>query len=395
MTSSQSERQGTTNRIEQVATIAALALLVVGCFVVLRPFVSAVLWAGIVCYCTWPLYLWLEKVLRGRRRLAAGIMVLLMALVLVVPFAIVGAKLAGNLSHSIALITDAVRRGLPPAPAWLADLPVVGAMAVERWDTLATEPERTARFLKDMLAGSQAWLLQRGLDLGQGVLQLSLSVLISYFFYRDGEMVAAKVSESVRRLAGDRTHRLVTVVGRTIRGVVYGVLGTALGQGIMAGIGFWIAGVPSPLLLGLLVFFLSVVPVGPPLIWIPATIWLYYQDGLGWAVFMVLWGLVGVSGIDNLLRPWLISRGTQQPFVLTLLGVMGGVFAFGFIGFFLGPTLLAVGYSLVNDWIVRSAEDPGEGGVPEPASAAATPRSTALSAASPAETPPPEKTAPL
>ena len=353
-----SERSRAIGRIDQVATIAALGLVVVGCFVVLRPFISALLWAAIVCYSTWPLYAWLSRLLRGRHGLAAAIMVALTALVMVVPFALVGAKLADNRAQITVLVGDLLHKGLPPPPLWLGRVPVAGTMLAERWTALTADPEQTATTLKELLAGSQAWLLRRGLDVTQGVLQLSLSVLISFFFYRDGETVVHKISESARRLAGDHTQRLIVLVGRTIRGVVYGVLGTALAQGIMAGIGFQIAGVPSAMLLGVLVFFLSVVPFGPPLVWVPATIWLYFHAGMGWAVFMTIWGLLPVSGIDNLLRPYLISRGTQQPFILTLLGVLGGVLAFGFIGFFIGPTLLAVGYSLASDWSGRRS-DPG------------------------------------
>ncbi len=362
MESLRSERSRAISRIDQIATLTALALVVIGCFVVLRPFVSALLWAGIVCYSTWPLYAWLTRILRGRRQVAAGIMVAISAMVLVVPFAVVGARLAGNRSQIVATTAEMLQTGLPPAPLWLQQIPVVGVMLAERWTALAEDPERTSTYLKELLTGSHSWLLRRGLDVTQGVLQLSLSVLISFFFYRDGETVIHKLSESARRLAGDQTQRLISLVGRTVRGVVYGVLGTALAQGILAGIGFKIAGMPSPLLLGLLVFFLSVVPVGPPLVWVPATLWLYFHAGLGWAVFMVVWGVLGISGIDNLLRPYLISRETQQPFVLMLLGVLGGVLAFGFIGFFIGPTLLAVGYSLVNDWSSRSRDRHGDHG---------------------------------
>ena len=340
--------------------MAALALLVIGCFVVLRPFISALLWAAIVCTSTWPLYTRLTRILRGRCQVAAGIMVVITAFVLVVPFAVVGAKLASNRSQIMPIITEVLQNGLPPPPAWLHRLPVVGGIFVERWTVLAADPDRVATYLKEFLGGSRTWLLRRGLDLTQGVFQLSLSVLISFFFYRDGETVVRKISESARRLAGDQAQRLIALTGRTIRGVVYGVLGTALAQGIMAGIGFQIAGVPSSLLLGLLVFFLSVVPFGPPLVWVPATIWLYFHGGLGWAIFMALWGILPVSGIDNLLRPYLISRETHQPFVLMLLGVLGGVLAFGFIGFFIGPTLLAVGYSLVGDWSGRTRDAGGD-----------------------------------
>ena len=123
----------------------------------------------------------------------------------------------------------------------------------------------------------------------------------------------------------------------------------ALAQGVVAGIGFLIAGVPGATLLGFATFFLSVVPVGPPMIWIPVTLWLFVQGSTGWAVFMALWGLLVISMVDNVLKPMIISHGSHLPFMLVLLGVLGGAAAFGFVGIFLGPTLLAVGYRMVNE----------------------------------------------
>ncbi len=369
-------------RLEQVVTMAALGLLIIGCFVVLRPFITALLWAAIMCYCTWPLYIRIGLLLGHRPRLAAILMTVLVCLVMVVPFAIVGMSLASNLAPIVKAITEVIRDGLPPPLPWLPDVPVVGDLLTRRWQALLDDPDQTAVFLREAAATSQAWLLKRGVDIGHGVLQLSLSVLISYFFYRDGKAVVGTLTQTVRRLAGDRTKHLVEVVGRTVRGVVYGVLGTALGQGAMAAVGFWIAGVPSPLLLGLVTFFMSVVPVGPPMVWIPAAIWLYLTQDFGWAVFMVAWGVLGISGVDNVLRPYLISRGTKQSFALTLLGVMGGVLAFGFIGFFLGPTLLAVGYSLLHDWGARSLEPlPKPPAVPPAVSVPPGPADAAPSAA--------------
>jgi len=135
-----------------------------------------------------------------------------------------------------------------------------------------------------------------------------------------------------------------------MRGVVYGLLGTAIAQGVLAAIGFWLAGVPAAPLLGLLTFFLSPVPVGPPLVWVPAAFWLFNQGETGWAIFMLIWGTGVVSTIDNILKPLIISQGSDLPFILVLLGVLGGVIAFGFIGVFLGPTLLAIGFALIQDW---------------------------------------------
>jgi predicted PurR-regulated permease PerM len=145
------------------------------------------------------------------------------------------------------------------------------------------------------------------------------------------------------------------VAGNTVRGVVYGILGTAIVQGVIAGIGFLIAGIPGAMLLGMLTFFLSVVPMGPPLVWIPCTIWLFSQGRTGMGIFMIVWG-IGVSSIDNVVKPWLISQGSAMPFVLIFFGVLGGALAFGFIGVFLGPTLLAVAYRLIEEWSRTSRE---------------------------------------
>jgi len=154
----------------------------------------------------------------------------------------------------------------------------------------------------------------------------------------------------VDRIAGDQGKHLLTVAGNTVRGVVYGILGTALVQAVLAGIGFLIAGVPGAALLALLTFFFSVVPaVGTALAWIPAALWLFHRGATGWAIFMIVWG-IGVASIDNVVKPWLISQGSDLPFILIFFGVLGGALAFGFIGVFLGPTLLAVGYRVVAEW---------------------------------------------
>ena len=340
-------------QIEQIGGIAAIALLVIGCFVILRPFVSALLWAAIVCYSTWPCYRWLERALRGRKTLASVLMVLLISVVMVLPFAVVGATLADNVSRVTSFLQDVQREGIPPPPDWIKQLPWLGSFADSYWTNLAENTEKTSALLRTFLLQSQGWLLRHSVNVGQGVLQLSLSVLIAFFFYRDGEYVASKIASGIKLVAGDFTQHLLGVAGNMIKGVVYGILGTALGQGAVAAIGFWIAGVPSAVFLGLLTFFFSLLPAGPPFIWIPATIWLFYHGHLAWGLFMAIWGFFVISGIDNLLKPYLISRGSTLPFVLVLLGVLGGVLAFGFIGLFLGPTLLAVGYTLVQELTAR------------------------------------------
>jgi predicted PurR-regulated permease PerM len=193
-------------------------------------------------------------------------------------------------------------------------------------------------------------LLKAGAALGRGLLELALSILMACFLLRDSDKTAELLGTAVNRIAGERGKHLLHVAGNTMRGVVYGILGTALVQAVVAGIGFLIAGVPGAALLALFMFFLSVVPVGPPLTWLPAALWLFSQGSTGWGIFMLIWG-VGVSSLDNFVKPWLISQGSAMPFVLIFMGVLGGVMTFGFIGVFIGPTLLAVGYRLVSEWM--------------------------------------------
>jgi predicted PurR-regulated permease PerM len=337
------------SKLEQNLGWAALALLLAGCLWVVRPFVSSLMWAAVLSYSVWPLYRRLSKLLGGRRTLAALLMTLGMICVLFLPFVIAGATLADNVKE----LTTATRRwmdaGPPAPPAWLAKVPVVGSSVVEKWQVFASDTTKLLEEAKRYVEPVSAALLKAGLALGSGLLELALSILITFFLLRHGSSIAERLTASVGRIGGERGQHLLEIAGNTVRGVVYGILGTALVQAVIAGIGFLIAGVPGAALLALLTFFLSVLPVGPPLVWVPAALWLFHQGSTGWGIFMLVWG-VGVSTVDNFVKPWLISQGSAMPFLLIFFGVLGGALAFGFIGVFIGPTLLAVGYRLIEEW---------------------------------------------
>lgn len=346
----------TDQRIEQIASIVAAALLVIGCLVILRPFVSALLWAAILSFSTWPLFTRLMRALRGRRTLAATLMSLLVAALLVAPLVVLSVTLADNVANLAAATTRLVEQGPPPPPTWLDDVPVVGNAILAVWQEWMADSRQFLQGLQNSLTRAGRWLLGHGLAFVEGVAQLSLSVLVLFFLYRDGNFVIERLTAGATRLAGMRAVGLLAVAGNTIKGVVYGIFGTALAQGALAALGFLIAGVPGGLLLGLLTFFLSIVPMGPPLVWVPAAVWLYLQGELGWAIFLVIWGALVISSVDNIIKPYLISRSGALPFVLVLLGVLGGIITFGFVGVFLGPTLLAVGYAVMRDWTRASTE---------------------------------------
>jgi predicted PurR-regulated permease PerM len=203
---------------------------------------------------------------------------------------------------------------------------------------------------------------------------LLLSVLTSFFLYRDGEFVAQQMRTALTRIGGQRAERMLNIAGDTVRSVIYGVIGTALAQATLAGLGFWVAGVPGPILLALLTFLLSPLPMGSPIVWGGATIWLLNEGDYVTAVGMVIWGAFFVSTIDNVLRPIIIGAGSSLPFMLVLLGVVGGLLGFGLIGLFLGPTLLALGHNLLREWThsapgMRVAEGPAPAGAQAAAAA--------------------------
>lgn len=240
---------------------------------------------------------------------------------------------------------------VPPGPPdWVAELPVVGRQLAEQWLELERLGTAWTSELQPYLEAGRDWLLSIGVRLGEAILQVSLGVLAAFFFFRDGAEGARRLLVAVERLAGHRAQQLLAVAGGTVRSVIYGVIGTALAQAALQAIGLWLAGVPAPFFLGFLTFFLSFVPLGPPLVWLPAAVWLLYNGAAGAGIFLAVWGLLVVSGVDNILRPYLISRGANLPLILVFLGVVGGVLAFGFLGVFLGPTLLAIGYVLVEEW---------------------------------------------
>ena len=335
---------------ERVLAAVLLVGLAIGCTLVLLPFLSAILWGLILVYSTWPVFAWVRSRLRVGNRVAAGIMVLLVAVLIVLPVAVAapaGADDAAALRRSLELL---LAGGLPGAPAWLPGVPLVGGTVADYWNQWAADLSVMVGFFTPyfgMVAESGLKVL---LGIAGGLLQFIIALLVAFFVWASGDVLKVFLDRTAHRIAGDRAARLVKVTGATVRGVVYGILGTALVQGILTTIGLSVSGVPRPLLLGLIAGLLSVLPIGAPVVWIPAFLWLLGTGHTGWGVFLGLYGLFIISGSDNIIRPYFIARGAQLPFLLTILGALGGALAFGLLGIFLGPVMLGVGYSLVVEF---------------------------------------------
>ncbi len=340
-----------------------------GCIIVLYPFFSALLWAAILTFTTWPVYRHLQQ--RSGRYTAAALMMILTALLVVLPLALVASAGIADAPGIARALENALALHLPEPPRWVAGTPLIGRQVAQTWTKWSADLSAAGAFVQPYLGGIAARALNLLVQIASGLLQLVLALFIAFFFWVGGESLGAHVTAIIRRIAGPYADRLLGVTGSTVRGTVYGILGTAIVQGILTGIGFTIAHVPSPVLFGGIAAFFAVLPIGAPLVWVPAAIWLAVTHHLGWGIVLGVYGVVAISGADHVIRPVFIARGAQLPYLLTVLGVLGGVLAFGGLGIFLGPVLLGVGYTLAVEFAAAgaaaqdaAAQDPTEAPVP-------------------------------
>ncbi|MBE7373075.1 AI-2E family transporter [Pseudomonas lopnurensis] len=333
-----------------------LLVLLGACLWVLAPFASALFWAAVLAFASWPVMRLLTRRLNGNATLAAGVLTFGWMVLVAIPLVWLGFNIADYIREANALLHNLQVDGLPAPPQWFGEVPLVGERLVAFWQTVDEQGTALIASIRPYIGQVANWMLVRSARIGGGMLELALSLVLVFFFYRDGPQLAAFVHSLLHRLIGNRADHYLELVAGTVQRVVNGVIGTAAAQALLAYIGFLIAGIPGALMLGLLTFAFSFLMV-PPLIWGPAVAWLAWQGDYGMAIFLGIWGMFIISGVDNVLKPYLISRGGNLPLVVVLLGVFGGILAFGFMGLFLGPTLLAVAYSLLGDWLIKEVPE--------------------------------------
>lgn len=335
---------------KHLARIAIVTLLAIGCFLILQPFIAAVLFAIIICVTTWPLYAWLLGRFGGRPALTSSVMTLLLMLVVLVPMVFLAISLADAVPPLVAKLRAVFEQMAVAPPEWLRRIPLVGEQLDAYWHSLAESREEFNKLLKQLYDPARTVLTKTVALTGEGLLQIVLVLFISFFIYRDGAALAERLRSGSVRLGGELGGQMLTLSRNTVMGVMVGIVGTAAAQSLVTLIGLLIAGVPGAMLLAAATFFLSMIPIGPPLVWGGAAFWLYDQGQTGWAIFMTIYGLAVISSVDNFVKPLLISRTASLPILLIALGVFGGIIAFGFIGIFLGPVLLALGLVLAEKW---------------------------------------------
>ena len=336
-----------------VARVGGALVLLAASLYVLRPFLVPVVWAGILGYVTWPLYRSVRRHTR-RPRLSAGLFTLGVALVIGVPVAWILVALATEASNLIGVARDWVNAGAP-FPTWITERAWLATRLERLRSESIVQPTEIAKYATTYAANVSGQLVAVAGSLAGNAFKFAITMTTLFVFYLDGENLTEHAQRLIRVVFPQARNELLPYVGGVVRAVVFGLLGTAIVQGTMAGIGFWIFGVPSPVALGALTSVSSFIPMGPVLVWGGAALWLLANDHLAAAVGMAIWGAALVSTIDNVLRPILISGGPANvPFLLVLFGVLGGLLAFGMLGLFLGPVLLAVTFALIADFSHRS-----------------------------------------
>lgn len=336
--------------------------LLAGTFWIIRPFLGPLIWAATIVIATWPVVLRLRARFRGARKPPAFILVAALLLIFILPLSVAITTLVTNADVIVEKSKSLVKLVPPKPPEWVEGLPVVGPTIAARWSGIAAAgPQGWGERLAPYTARVARWLGGRVGGLGLIVVQFVLTTVMAGILWTNGDALAVWVIRCARRLGGEKGEGTVTLAAQAIRGVAVGVVVTALVQAVLGGIGLAIAGVPYIVPLIAVMLFLAVAQIGVWPVLVVATVWLYGTGHLGFAIFLLVWTIV-VGTLDNFVRPVLIRRGADLPLLLVFAGVLGGLVAFGVIGLFVGPVILAVSFKLFVAWIEEGERVAGPGG---------------------------------
>jgi predicted PurR-regulated permease PerM len=332
-------------------SVLALALLAASTFWILNPFLTSILWATVITVAAWPIMLRLQAFLGGRRGLAVALMTAAILLVVFVPVALALATIVSSAQHITTEIRHLETIPLPSPPAWLQRVPFGGERMAAEWARfIALDAQERAAEITPYVQTALQWFVVNAGSLGVMLLQFLLTAIVSAILFAKGEVVRDGLLRFAWRLAGSQGRDVALLAARAIRGVVLGVVGTALIQSAIGGAGLLITGVPAASLLTAVMLFLCLAQLGPFLVLVPSVLWLYWSGSTGSGTALLVISLVAGT-LDNFVRPWLIRRGAELPLLLIFAGVIGGLMAFGVIGLFIGPVVLSVTYTLLSQWV--------------------------------------------
>lgn len=340
-----------------ILSVLFIGGLIVSSLWIMRPFLVSLVWAFVIVVATWPAFERLETLMARRRGLAVAAMALSILLVILIPITLAVVTIIDNSGNIAAQIRSLSTLSLAAPPDWVSNLPLVGGKIAERWLEFASlsPEERTAPLLPYAQDAAQWFMVQAG-GVGLTVLYFLLTVIIATILYAKGPVAQEGLLAFARRLAGQQGEEVAILAAKAVRGVVLGVVVTAFVQATIGSLGLFITGVPAATLLTAVMLILCLAQLGPSLVLLPSTIWLYWSGHPAWGTVLLIIALIA-STIDNVVRPFMIRKGAPLPLLLIFAGVIGGITAFGIIGLFIGPVILAVTYTLLKAWVAGDAPE--------------------------------------
>ena len=345
--------------LQKVLLFGLFFVLMYLSFHVLKYFIVPVVWAAIIAYVTWPLYQSVLRMCGQRPTLSATVMILSVVLVLGLPiiFAIFMLQHEGrNLYYEL---QKQVFSGHLNVPDFVRQLPFIGKEISRTLREINQDPNSIVQSVSVWVQGHLNYGKAVLNEVSRNMIKLCFAMMSLFFFYRDGHTILNQVSKALEMVIGPRIHHYLETISETTRAVVYGVGLTAIAQSFLAGISYFVAGVPNPMVLTIITFLLALVPFGPPVAYTSISLWLFSQGQTVEAIGVMVWGVCIVSTADNVIRPLVISGATQIPFLLIMFGVLGGLASFGMVGLFIGPVILAVLLAIWREWLHENNETEG------------------------------------
>lgn len=337
--------------LQRLLALTLLTILIILCFWVVQFFISPAIWGAILAYVTFPLYRFFHQKVQLSPTISALIMTAGITLLIGVPLVLGVFFLQQEVISFFNMALRRLQAGFIDLPDNIKNLPIIGQHIKNALWEINKNPEATMTAIRTWVQGHLYYGKMAFDAVLKGIAKLGMALMTLFFFYRDGISLVRQIRQALRNIIGDRIDGYIDSVGATTQAVIYGIGLTALAQALLAGIGYHVAGAPSPILLTLITFVVALIPFGTPFAWGSVSLWLLSQGHTTHGIGLALWGILVISWVDNLIRPIVISGATKIPFIIIFIGVLGGLTAFGFVGLFIGPVVLAIGLAVWREWI--------------------------------------------
>jgi predicted PurR-regulated permease PerM len=339
--------------LRRLITVALLTGLVVLGFRVMEPFIVPVIWACILAFVTWPAYEWVLRRCQGRQIVASLLLTLAVSVAVIAPLAWLAVVLRIELVHAYHDTQELLAGGLQ-LPQTLLRVPWLGDQLRDLTERASQDPHMLGLELRKVTDHSFEQIAHVIGGIGRNAVKLLLTVVSLFFVYQRGQRFARQVAQSLEQVLGPRVHNYLNAIEQTVKAVVYGLVLAAVVQGVLVGLGYWVAGSGAPVFLAALTTVCGLIPFAAPAVWACVCVWLFVKGSTVAAVGLLIWGAIVMSWTDHIVRPFLISREADIPFLIVMFGVLGGLAAFGLVGLFVGPVILAVLLAVWREWLHES-----------------------------------------